>query len=560
MSFKLCSNELNSFIDAIATNSCSEKQLLDKMNEVMPAIADRFNIARAIISLSTQTTVFELHKTDKRNDFTFADYDHRMSPITFDYVIGDNGNANGKFYPVLNHEFTEDEQEDIDRLFRLIIVFYDRARLSQLVTQATSIDPLTGVPNVTAYMSFGAKLFAQAMLQNYTGIYLNVKNFKYINKCIGSRQGDQILIRFAETVQNYIHDDEVFSRLGGDNFVALIKNDRLDDFLRFVSHIKIDCGPISFNIQCRMGIYHARPNDSINDVMNYTSAALNAAKSSSKDDFVIFEQKHMDKLIHDKEISVTFGDAIDKNEFVVYYQPKVDIATNTLCGCEALVRWIKDGKIVPPMEFIPVLEAETTICKLDFYVLEKVCSDLRDWIDRGCQPVRVSCNFSKNHLSNKNLSHEIMDVLNRYGIDGSYIEIELTEMSGYENFEALSKFIKDMKDYGVCTSIDDFGTAYSSLNLLKDLDVDIIKLDKSFLSNLNKDNGSNGIVIKNIVNMVNELNMSVVAEGVETVEQVWFLGEVKCSMVQGFLYDKPLTHDDFEKRLTSERIYNIKSE
>ena len=252
-----------------------------------------------------------------------------------------------------------------------------------------------------------------------------------------------------------------------------------------------------------------------------------------------------------------FPKALENREFVVYYQPKVTLEDNCLCGCEALVRWFRDGVMVPPMQFIPVLEWEGSVCKLDFYVLDQVCRDVQEWMAKGIEPVRISVNFSKAHLHNPDLAKKILAVLQKYDVPSRYIEIELTEMSGYENYETLLDFVRTMHESGVSTSIDDFGTGYSSLNLLKDLNVDIIKLDKSFLNNMESRKKNDVIVIKNIIQMVNELDMEVIAEGVETMEQADFLRGMHCCMAQGFLFDRPLPHDDFEKRLNGDHVYSL---
>lgn len=182
---------------------------------------------------------------------------------------------------------------------------------------------------------------------------------------------------------------------------------------------------------------------------------------------------------------------------------------------------------------------------------------MRDWKAKGIEPVRISVNFSKVHLQNPHLAEEILAVLQKYEIPPKYIEVELTEMSGYESYETLLNFVRAMRANGVSTSIDDFGTGYSSLNLLKDLNVDIIKLDKSFLSSLENHRKNDVIVIKNIIKMVNELDMEVIAEGVETVKQAEFLRGMHCCMAQGFLFDRPLPHDDFEKRLSGDHVYSL---
>ena len=244
-------------------------------------------------------------------------------------------------------------------------------------------------------------------------------------------------------------------------------------------HIHADTESKFVQIGSRSGVYDIQVGDTIGDIKGYVEAALNMARGQNED-VTFFEHSMMERMLKDKEISAIFPMAIKREQFEVYYQPKVNIIEQKLCGCEALVRWFRNGKMISPMEFIPVLESEGTICTLDFYVLDKVCQAIKSWIDRGIKPVRVSSNFSKVHLKNPALADRVFAVIDKYGIDPQYIEIELTEMSGYDNYENLAQFIKDMRERGVHTSIDDFGTGYSSLNLLTDLDLDTVKLDKSY--------------------------------------------------------------------------------
>ena len=191
---------------------------------------------------------------------------------------------------------------------------------------------------------------------------------------------------------------------------------------------------------------------------------------------------------------------------------------------------------------------------MDFYVFRKVCSDIRSWINSGFEPVRVSSNFSRLHLSNKNLAEDILKIMKEYDIDSKYIEIELTEASDYEDKVAMQKFVNQLRQNDISVSIDDFGTGYSTFNALKDLNVNIIKLDKSLLDNIGDNKHHDEVVVKNMVNMINELNLEVVAEGVENSKQLDFLQNARCSTVQGFIYDKPLTKEEFELRLSNKSV------
>ncbi len=404
-------------------------------------------------------------------------------------------------------------------------------------------------------------LLAQGKLQEYACAFLNIKNFNYINRAVGARQGDMVLREFVRLARQKLRPDEYFARMGGDNFVLLAKKERMGILLEQIDCMQVtvpyENGTKTFDLRSRIGVYDMRAGQSMGEGLNAASTAMHAAKMSGKADRFCFDDQMVENALRQKEVSQMFPKALADREFVVYYQPKVTLADNQLCGCEALVRWFRDGAMVPPMDFIPVLEREGSVCKLDFYVLEQVCRDVRDWKAKGIEPVRISVNFSKVHLQNPHLAEEILAVLQKYEIPPKYIEVELTEMSGYESYETLLNFVRAMRANGVSTSIDDFGTGYSSLNLLKDLNVDIIKLDKSFLSSLENHRKNDVIVIKNIIKMVNELDMEVIAEGVETVKQAEFLRGMHCCMAQGFLFDRPLPHDDFEKRLSGDHVYSL---
>ena len=463
------------------------------------------------------------------------------------------------FYPEKGYKWSKEELDDLYFIAENLFIMGGRVRMLSIMKKISITDIGTGAANMNGFVMYSEQLAARNLFKNYNVLFINLKNFKFINRIAGEKQADSILKRYTHRIMNYIESDERIARPGGDNFLLLIRKERLNDFLKFISNVVFDIEQAgeknNLIVNTRAGIYNVNECDTVNDAIEGAATALGAAKKSGHCDIVNFEADMLNRTLKANEISSIFPQALRDNEFVVYYQPKVSLEDNSLCGCEALTRWIRDDKLMPPMEFIPVLEHEGTICRLDFYVLDRVCGDIKKWLDSGLEPVRVSTNFSKLHLNNENFAEEIIATINKHNIPPSYIEVELTESSGYDDYEALAEFVRKMKEYGVSTSIDDFGTGYSSLNLLKDLDVDIIKLDKSFLDNLGDEKKSDEVVIRHIVNMVNELDMKVVAEGVETSVQADLLEEFRCSMAQGFLFDKPLPHDEFEKRLKNGRVY-----
>lgn len=556
-----CKGVLN-FLEKINENTVDMDNAVSDICGALEAAAEDIRLGRVELSLAAPPNELEPEGVIKSGEMYLNPNGYEDDGVVINYTTKEGGRVVSSFMPVKGEKWSDEEKAMIGLLSKSCYIITGRARIMSLMEKSLYIDRMTGICNTDGFMRYGGMLAARGLLVNYAAAFINIKNFKYVNQLFGSRQGDALLKKFAQAMDKFIKDDGKFARLGGDNFVLLIKKGRITDLRAFVDALSFEMGEGEmkqlYNLRLRMGIYEAVETDTMGDIMNKSSIAFNAAKSDERKDVVFFSPVLLEEAIHKKKISTLFPSALDNGEFVVYYQPKVRLSDNKLCGCEALCRWIRDGKIVPPMDFIPVLETEGSICRLDFYVFEAVCADIKRWLEMGLDPVRVSVNFSKRHLHNQRLADRILGIIRKYGIDGRYIEVELTEMTGAEDLTAMSVFVDKMKDNGVATSIDDFGTGYSSLNLLKDLDVDVIKLDKSFFTNINDADGgisTDRIVVKNIVNMVNELNMEAVSEGVETHAQAEFLRKMKCSMAQGFLFDRPLPKDEFEKRLSDESFY-----
>lgn len=480
----------------------------------------------------------------------------------FEFSTGDGGRTIFTVNPVKGYEWSEEEKDTIRFLCRTIFIFGSRTRLSSIAHKSVYYDIPMGLLNSSGFIAEGMKLFNRKELHNYTAMYANIKNFKFINTHLGSRHGDEALIAYSAALKKAMDGKGVVARLGGDNFAFLVKKEYRDEILDFLSCVQITLSigfmDTSYNMSARVGVYEIMPGDNMGLIMNCVTSAINAAKFSITNDVVILNSDNMKRIIHEQAVNSAFPGAVENKEFVVHYQPKVNLRESRLCGCEALVRWMKDGSLIPPKDFIPILERNGCICTLDFYVLERVCMDINSWLQKGLEPVTVSVNFSKTHLCNPNIAEDIMAIINKHGIDSKYIEIEMTEMSDYNDYEVFKSLVTKMKENGIITSIDDFGTGYSSLNLLTDFNFDIVKLDKSFLDNVVKNHSiTDEIVIRNIVRMIKELNMKAIAEGVETVEQAKLLKDLDCTMVQGFLYDRPLCIEEFEKRLKNKEYERI---
>lgn len=438
-------------------------------------------------------------------------------------------------------------------VFLILVGGFALVCCGRMVQDMVSKDPITGISNMNRAENYMYKLQRKKKFSEYSCILLDIKDFSYINRQNSSQVGDALLEKFASYSQKLLEKGEFVSRRGGDTFLFLVKKSREQEILNSLKVVDLTISvvgePKQFRLSSRCGIYPIQEEDSVSDVIDCVSMTLNKVKHEGKEDQLIFTKEQYNQILQEKEILEQFKHGIKNKEFVVYYQPKVNAKTKELCGAEALVRWVRDGKMVPPGMFIPILEKEGKVAELDFYVFERVCEDIASWCSQGIEPVRISSNFSKVHLQNKHLSEDILQIIDKYQVDHKYVELELTESSGYEDLAAFNRFIQCMSKEKIHTSMDDFGTGYSSLSMLKEVNVDVVKLDKSFLSGVNEGDVTKEKMISHLVHMIRDLNRLVICEGVETKKELVFLEGVSCDMIQGYYFDKPLPHDEFHKRL-----------
>ena len=556
MDFSFNKGIYKEFRDRLQKNASSPEETAKHIAAAIGNIAQAVNVGFIKASFMNPSD-----KSAQNGAWTLFEAPEGFEPAALieTYRTSDNGIINFSANPKKKHKFDEEEIQAIKLIALDIFAVLEKTRLASMVNKARVTDAMTGIPNTNHIMQKGLNLKIAKELSHYTGIFINLKNYKYINNTLGSMAGDHGIITYAKTAHAYLMGKGEIARLGGDNFFALVKNEFVDPFIQTFSSLDVSFNQRNvirhFSVQARMGIYPINASDAMGEVMHGGSIALNIAKNACGNDIIYFTPKMLENTMHEKQVSATFQEAFKNHEFVVYYQPKIRVDSGELFGGEALVRWNLGDRIAAPAEFLPVLEKEASICQLDFYVFETVCSDLRKWIDAGITPVRISSNFSKLHLKNKFLASDILAIMKKYNIDSKFIEIELTEVSDFEDSVAMQNFVNKLRERGISVSIDDFGTGSSTLNALTNIDANIIKLDKSLLENMSKNNEQDKIVLKNMVSLMQELNKEVVAEGVENSGQLEFLKGINCPMVQGFIYDEPLPRSEFEKRLKERRVY-----
>ena len=426
------------------------------------------------------------------------------------------------------------------------------------VQKAAETEIMTGLPNAAGFRTFVHRIRAAGTLTAYNAFYINLKSFGLINKKYGKHEADNIIIRFAELLRSCADEDECAGRLSGDAFILMVRKEKTDAVLKLTDGVSIRAvvngREEMASLQAVAGCLDIDDEEMDSEgILGRCSTALNVARYEKHVPYLFSTPEMHSKAIRQKQILSVFPEALAKGEFQPYYQPKVNTKTRTIIGAEALVRWLRDGKVITPGEFIPVLETGDSICVLDMYIFEQVCKDIRRWIDSGIEPVRVSTNFSRKNLADPGFADKIRNILAAYDIPKRYIEVEVTETISEDENNRLSRVIREMHESDIAMAIDDFGTGYSSLNLLRDFPADVLKLDKSFIDG-HTDKKRDSVVVSNVAKMANELDMNVITEGVEKWEQVEFLKSVNIDLVQGFLFDKPLPKEDFEARLKS-RVY-----
>ena len=554
----ICENCLERFVQALTKSEDTSIAAQHAFEE----IADRYHIRKVVMQFVVKESLYT-RGGDQRDKVLFQASGEAEEVMAFnrEFVTGEGGTVNFYLYCTQGKEgFSAEEERELDIIMNILFFHCGRWRLINHVKKLSLTDAMTGIPNSGGFLTHVDKLLERKELIRYNAYYFNLTRFSLVNKRFGSRETDTVIVRYTKELQKFLKEDECLGRLGGDNFVALILKERTDEFLKLLSGVETYAMQgnqrVPLVISAVAGVFEIDERVvNCGMVIGECATALNIAKHIEKKPYLFASEEVRRRVDKEKQVASGFVESLYKGEFKAYYQPKVDTENYQIVGAEALARWEHEGRLVPPVEFVPVLEQNGMICMLDFYVLEQVCKDIRDWLQKGIEPVRVSVNLSRKHLANPNLAEDIMNVLNKYETESKYIEVELTETVDEAESAQLVDFMEKMKDKKVALSIDDFGTGYSSLNMLRSFPVDVLKLDRTFLNSLEE---NDRIVLSNIIRMASELNMDVVAEGVENWQQMDYLKKMACKVVQGFLFDKPMPKEVFEEKLRTGK-YEIDS-
>ena len=392
---------------------------------------------------------------------------------------------------------------------------------------------------------------------SHAALCIDVNRFTMYNDYYGHKAGDRLLQYLAETLELMCSSREMSARRSGDIFVVMWNYSSVDELNKRIEDLfsLVKDGPNGENVSLSIGIYLMTENDrDIVHAVDMASIAEQTVEDAKTNTVTYFDEKIRDNMTEEHELEKMMHVALEKDEFKLFLQPKHRVSDGTLGGAEALVRWISSEKgFISPGKFIPLFEKNGFVGPVDNYILEQLCKFQHNRLRRGFKTVPISVNVSRVQLSDPNLAHQICTIVDKYNVPHNYIDIELTESACFDDMDILITTITKLRSMGFPVSMDDFGSGYSSLNLLKELPFDTLKIDGEFFRNVTDEHRAN-IVVKNIIDLAKSLNMTVVAEGIEKQEQVDFLKTTECDLIQGYFYSKPISAKDFEDYMSNHKI------
>lgn len=414
-------------------------------------------------------------------------------------------------------------------------------------------DLLTGLINRRAFCTRVKKKIDENNIR-YQILAIEVEDFRRINGAYGWEEGDNCLRILASCIRDeFGGQDSILAHGDADKFFVFRKKcDDLTEKYESIQTLILDRYKKA-KIKINFGVYNIDDiHINVSDMCDYVLLAIDNAKSNKETKIIYYDESFRNKIIREQMITNIADDSLNENQFKVYLQPKYDIATNTIMGAEALVRWIHPTLgFMSPGEFIPIFEKNGFITKLDIYIWERVCYLLGRWkkIFGKCLPVSV--NVSRIDVYRKDLPNIFLDMIERYGVEPQSLHIEITETAYMENAERLVETVTKLKEHGFVIEMDDFGSGYSSLATLNEIPFDIIKIDMKFIqSNTIFTNSHN--ILGTIINLAKWMNALVICEGVETEKQLEYLRKLNCNFVQGYYYCKPIPEDEFEQKLMND--------
>jgi diguanylate cyclase (GGDEF)-like protein/PAS domain S-box-containing protein len=435
----------------------------------------------------------------------------------------------------------------------------ERKAAEETIRHLAYHDGLTGLPNRTLFEDRLTVTLAQARRKRRLAavMFLDLDRFKVVNDTVGHAMGDRLLQSVAERLKALVREGDTVARVGGDEFTLLLPEvgrveDAVDVAERILETLR-DPWPVNgheFHITTSIGIAMC-PGDGedAESLMRNADTAMYRAKDRGRDNYKLYAPAMNSRIAERLALENSLRHALERDEFVVHYQPQVNLETGRIVGVEALVRWQHPERgLVSPVEFIPVAEETGLIVPLGAWVLRTACAQSKAWQDAGLPPMRMAVNLSARQFQRRDLLDTVAAALAETGLAPEYLQLEITEGAAMQDVDQTLAILRELREAGVQLSIDDFGTGHSSLSYLKRFPIDVVKIDQSFVQDLTLD-PNDAAIASTIIVMAHNLGLKVIAEGVETAEQLAFLRERDCDEMQGFLFSRAAPAPELDQML-----------
>lgn len=440
-------------------------------------------------------------------------------------------------------------------LFFLLILLFIYRNNRRRLEYIAFVDAVTGGMNNAAFCLKLRETLKNARRNEYTVAVINIRNFKMINESFGTHEGDRTLHYCMQILRKNVKEGEIAARGNADDFFLCLKEGnrnivaaRLQEIVREINSFNENLEN-PYHLSFRQGAYLIdEPDLDSTIIQDRVMTACMNQQEFGENSCVFYDICFTQKMKQEHELNAMFRGALENGDFKVYFQPKVSLEDEKTAGAEALVRWQHPEEgMISPGDFIPLFEKNGNICRLDCYVFEEVCRTIDRWRREGRKLFPVSVNLSRQHFKRNDFLNQFADVAAKYRIPEGLLELELTESIFFDDnsIAMVRESINRMHELGFKCSLDDFGSGFSSLGLLKEFDVDTIKLDRRFFLDMSKPKAED--VVECLIDLAGRLKVKTVAEGIETQEQIDFLKQIHCDMVQGFFYSRPLRAEEFEE-------------
>lgn len=428
----------------------------------------------------------------------------------------------------------------------------ERIEAERVIEHMAYFDYLTGLPNRRNLQEFIKRLISEGS-EPFSVFFLDLDRFKNVNDSLGHQVGDQLLVAVGARLRSYTTEDDFIARLSGDEFILVIRSSDVDRLTAIATTLvyelsqpyKIGIHEVFITPSIGICLYPEDGND-YNTLMRNADSAMYTTKEEGKSSFRFFTSHLQREMVEKSFLEMEIRHGLDKGQFSLHYQPQYDLETGLINGLEALLRWEHPERgFVPPNNFIPIAEENGFILPLGAWVLEQACKQAKGWQEKGFRPLRISVNVSMRQFVQPTFVEDVKRILQETDLDAAFLNLEITE-SMMSDVQQCQPKLLELQQAGISVSIDDFGTGYSSFLYLSKFPISHLKIDQAFIRELSNENL---MIVKAIIDLAKNLNLNVIAEGVETSEQELFLKQLHCDEVQGYYYAKPMPGDEVEKLL-----------